>query len=649
MAKLSTLQDNFDDNSLDPVKWGTSLASGGTVQETGQEIVFSVQAATIGSFVEIYSQDFYDAQDESNYVNLVGTAGTKCDTYFHLTNNISDRVGFIWDSGDIASYTLISGVDSYRQYATVAPGTNTYLRIRHSGSTIYWEYSINGGQGWTTLDSVAQPFSLASVQVLIGVYEWGSSPTPGTGRFDNFNSTTESNLPIQPIENIGIVESVSVLRGDANTVPVGGIENIRITDVATVNVEYVLVEICMNTFSTSDNLWFAPDSVFDADVDACLAAGITKIRVEIGSYEYPDATDHSKAAILRAKAKGAHVLWGLSGDNITASNWPNQRATILGAAQWAQDNGVDEFAIGNEEEYKVDGTTITVSQVQANLKALATEVQAIFTRGPVSYHTSKDFLEDWLALGKGDIDTMGWNLYMGGQWGYDDTWMDAIDLMVAEWGDNAFLSEFAPSYTNLADYSTNETTQATGTQTMMDYCSFAGIRRAYWFAYYDDTRPFGPTGFGAKKVGGTYRELWPVLLRFEETVTSSVNDRLTINESIGIQILSQGVISKIDNVYVSENIAVVVGAPFLATVTISTNDSLRITETLSFSGNYLFISVRDTIRTFEYSMTDIVFVPQISRNTPRKTRYSGSIGRDDRWGGATNSNSNNVMRWGGSI
>ena len=72
------------------------------------------------------------------------------------------------------------------------------------------------------------------------------------------------------------------------------------------------------------------------------------------------------------------------------------RQAILVAAQWAQDNGVFEFQIGNEEELHVDGTTMTAAQIRANLRDVATEVKAIFTNGNVSYSCSGMYVKPWI-------------------------------------------------------------------------------------------------------------------------------------------------------------------------------------------------------------------------------------------------------------
>ncbi|GAG65980.1 unnamed protein product, partial [marine sediment metagenome] len=79
-------------------------------------------------------------------------------------------------------------------------------------------------------------------------------------------------------------------------------------------------------------------------------------------------------------------------------------------------------------------------------------------------------------------------------------WKTDIDLLVSYFGvDHTYLTEFAPSWISLDSYSTDEAEQAEVVAAMIDYIKNSGITRAIFFNYYDDSRPFGPTGFGVLK------------------------------------------------------------------------------------------------------------------------------------------------------
>src|SRR5665648_573214 len=239
--------------------------------------------------------------------------------------------------------------------------------------------------------------------------------------------------------------------------------------------------------------------------DTWLANGFTEVR---GLYDYQDTVNvnGSKAAVIAGNVKGLKFIWGVSSNPtvITAENWVNFRQAILDAAQWAQDNGVYEFQLGNEEELHVDGTTMTVAQIIANLKDVATDVKKIFTNGNVSYSMSWDN-EIWRATGKGDLDIIGLNVYKGSDIGtFDDWWKEQISDNYNKFGSEMYISEFNVSATNIEYYSTDEAVQAAGITEMIDYIKNIGIERALFYSWHDY-----PGGlFGAVKDDGTYRLLW---------------------------------------------------------------------------------------------------------------------------------------------
>lgn len=284
----------------------------------------------------------------------------------------------------------------------------------------------------------------------------------------------------------------------------GGEKDVSVSINTIMNGKWPGLGMMLYEFNTSEE--------FDSDVDTLLANGFTELRVHIPDYQYD--LDKSKEAVLRAVAKGANVIWGISSNSnnnpewtITAENWPTFRQAILDAATWAQANGVYEFQLGNEEEDHVDGTTLTGAQMIVNMKALATEVQEIFTRGNISYSTYWNYYDDWVITGRGDIDLIAYNAYMGGKGVYNDGWKEAITDLIAAFGvDHTYLSEFSVSYVSLDDYSIDETVQAAGVAEMLDYIEVSGLTKAIFFIW-----DCPSVAWGVKKDDGTYRQLWNVL------------------------------------------------------------------------------------------------------------------------------------------
>src|SRR5665648_403123 len=251
------------------------------------------------------------------------------------------------------------------------------------------------------------------------------------------------------------------------------------------------------------------------DLDIWLTNGFIEIR-DIRNYLDTEKVNASKAAVIAGNAKGLKFIWGVGfgGTTITSDNWTDYRAAILDAAQWAQDNGVYEFQLGNEEELHVDGTTMTVAQIIANLKDVATDVKKIFTNGNVSYSMSWDN-EIWRATGKGDLDIIGLNVYKGSDIGtFDDYWKEQISDNYNKFGSEMYISEFNVSATNIEHYSTDEAVQAAGITEMIDYIKNIGIERALFYSWHD----YSGGLFGVVKADGTYRLLWNQALLDSEPV-----------------------------------------------------------------------------------------------------------------------------------
>ncbi len=143
-------------------------------------------------------------------------------------------------------------------------------------------------------------------------------------------------------------------------------------------------------------------------------------------------------------------------------------------------------------------------------------MQAIYTIGNVSYACALDqtALEAWDTLGKGDIDILSWNGYLGGSaesdWAW---WLSKVNWMHSHWA-NSYLTEFSLNATSLATYSADEQVQAAGISRMIDLIQIAEVPRAFYFQYKG-------TNFGALKDDEVYRQLWSELTGFHITGTAT--------------------------------------------------------------------------------------------------------------------------------
>ena len=149
----------------------------------------------------------------------------------------------------------------------------------------------------------------------------------------------------------------------------------------------------------------------------------------------------------------------------------------------------------------------------ANLKSVAADAQAIFTRGNISYTCGHDYISTWASAGKGDIDILASNVYMGYGSSKTDLWKTEINILVNAFGaSGTYLTEWGLNSTSLDAYSADEAVQAAGVAEILDYIKVSGMTRAIFHCYED---PYYMSGlvFGARKHDGTYRLIWNDLTR----------------------------------------------------------------------------------------------------------------------------------------
>jgi len=257
--------------------------------------------------------------------------------------------------------------------------------------------------------------------------------------------------------------------------------------------------------------------------DTLLANGIDEVRIDIPSWENTAYIAGSKDAVIAAVAKGLKVTWGLTSDEtvLTTSNWDDYCDAVETAAAWAQANGVYEFQIGNEEIDHIDDITMIYSDLIVAMKALATDVQAIFTNGNVSYSCTYLGIGVWVAAGRGDIDIIASNVYSP-----NVGWQDDIDDLVEGFGaEHTYLTEF--NYLNAE----TEEEQAEGITEMLEYIKDSGMTRATFFYWKDYAGGY----YGVLTTEDVYRQVWNSLIGSE----LGQHDSVTIGTAAGLSLDGQ--------------------------------------------------------------------------------------------------------------
>lgn len=219
-----------------------------------------------------------------------------------------------------------------------------------------------------------------------------------------------------------------------------------------------------------------------ADLNYLWSLGFRKIRVAFPYYTDTSTLNNCKDTVVQALDLGFYVIWGVAAHvGFTQEVWDNDKANVLTLAAWAQTVGGAnfEFSIGNEEDSNWKCTVLNRATVRTDLLAQATAVQAIYTLGPVSYQTDQEDIDNWIALGQGDLDRIGFNVY--------DTLPNFKSHIakvktnfpttgdITEWGDQS-------GYTT----TNNEDLHGLNVRDRLAILRASGISNAYFFTYYND-------------------------------------------------------------------------------------------------------------------------------------------------------------------
>ena len=187
MSKLSTLTDDFDDNVL-ASKWTRAQLGGATALEQNARLELGTSvdagAAAISSTIP------YDALGSSAAVQMPSAgdqALASLQVRFALKQSPTYRVAFTVKGNAIASEVVADGGVTSIASIGYSPAVMRYLRIRESGGTTYFEYSLDGGV-YLPHSSTPSPTWMGEVYPELGAATSAPESSASTVLFDNFNN-----------------------------------------------------------------------------------------------------------------------------------------------------------------------------------------------------------------------------------------------------------------------------------------------------------------------------------------------------------------------------------------------------------------------------------------------------------------------------
>ena len=190
MAKLHTLYDNFDNNSL-ATKWNEFEQSGVTVTETNQQIEIDLpNPGELNDYAELSADDTFDLEDSYAFLEVteVPNTGTDAVGAFQIEISSGNDIWIQVERGVIYIYRRVATVTTLVTSFSYNATTHRWWRMREAGNVIYWDTSEDG-ISWTNRASYTHSWGtdINTVSVFIYALCYKAETAPGTFAIDNWS------------------------------------------------------------------------------------------------------------------------------------------------------------------------------------------------------------------------------------------------------------------------------------------------------------------------------------------------------------------------------------------------------------------------------------------------------------------------------
>lgn len=192
ITKIETINDDFNDNSIDLAKWYTYL-NAATVTETNQRIEIALTPNTIGAEGDLITLGDFTLRSSSVFVSFLQGATPGVDSLFIVQSAPGNRLMWLLTATTARAYVQ-NGYSTISSGSSIGitPGASLAFRIREILGTVYFDYSIDAGATWTTshTEKVSNiPWEIGDISALVAAYEFSGTGATVQNKsiFDNFN------------------------------------------------------------------------------------------------------------------------------------------------------------------------------------------------------------------------------------------------------------------------------------------------------------------------------------------------------------------------------------------------------------------------------------------------------------------------------
>lgn len=189
MAKISTLQDLFDQTSLNTGLW-TQFTAGSatfTYASSGAQVNYPA-SSTSSTDGDLSSNTTYDLTASSIFIHVitVPSAATSADAEIRIKQDATNWYRWVYEGGTLFAQKQIVGVTATIFSVAYNSSTHAYWRISESGGTITWSTSTDG-ISFTSRGTFINTLTLTAMSVLIAALCFQNESNPGVYKWNNVN------------------------------------------------------------------------------------------------------------------------------------------------------------------------------------------------------------------------------------------------------------------------------------------------------------------------------------------------------------------------------------------------------------------------------------------------------------------------------